>query len=150
MIAIEVENYFVVDQLSNTAGILPVNTKSDIALPEFIKVVIHYYVCPALQSVFNKLFNGRQFLFRYLRHIFAQRQSILAEISIEIICLVKFPAELLVLHTVLSKLHSVHLRIRFQGEENRRQENKSVFFLHKICPRFVLLKIGFKDRKSVV
>jgi hypothetical protein len=87
-----------------------------------------------LQTIFNKFFDTGQFLFGHLSHIFAKGQSILAEISIKILGLVKFPIELLVLHPVLSKFHRVYLRIRFQGEENRCKENKSEFFLHKICP----------------
>jgi hypothetical protein len=48
-------------------------------------------------------------LFCHLRYEFADLQSILAEVGIEIIRLVIPPIEFLILHTVFAKLHGIHL-----------------------------------------
>src|SRR5678810_1360583 len=101
MVAIEIQNNLIINQLGNTAGILPVDAQTDIALAKLIKVVIHNNVGTALQTIFYKFLDAAQLFFSHLRHILAQRQSILAEISIKILCLVKFPVEFLELHPVL-------------------------------------------------
>ena len=87
MIAIEEQDHFVVDQFGNAAGILPVNAQPDITLPKLIEVIVDNNVSAALQTIFNKFFDTGQFLFGHLSHIFAKGQSILAEISIKILCL---------------------------------------------------------------
>jgi hypothetical protein len=109
VVAVKIEQHFIVHQLRYAAGILPVHTHADVRLLHLVKAVIHGDVGAALQSVFNEFFQLGQFLLRYLGNIFTQFQTVMAEISIEIISLVIFPIEFLLLNAVLSKLHSIHL-----------------------------------------
>src|ERR1043166_2777471 len=130
MIAIKVNDHFVIHQLGNTPRCLPVDTQSYIRLLVFIKIVVNSNVSPALQTILYKFFNRWQFNFCDLRHILTQLQSILAEISIEIFRLVIFPFEFLVLHAVFSKFNRTNLGLRcyYKGKTNNRADN----FLHTI------------------
>ncbi len=118
MITIKVDQHFVVYQFGYTAGILPINTNAYIGLLKFIKIIVDNNIGTALQSILNKFLYVGEFLFSHLGNVFAKCQSILAEITIEIFCLVIFPCEFLVLHTVFSKFHIVHLRCGFHHHEN--------------------------------
>ena len=118
MIAIKINNHFIVHQFGNATGVLPVNTQPDIGLLHFIIVIINNNVDAALQSIFYKFFNRGKFQFSNLRHIFSQPQTILTKVAVEIFCLVIFPLEFLVLHTVLSKFYGVYLCCSFHRKEN--------------------------------
>src|SRR5258705_8054225 len=109
MIAIKINDHFIIHQLGNTTGGLPVNTQTNIRLAVFIKVVVNNKIGAALKTILNKFLDAWQFIFRYLCHILTELEPILAEVSIEVFRLVIFPFEFLVLYAVLSKLNSIYL-----------------------------------------
>ncbi len=117
MVAIKKDQHFIVNQFGHPTGILPVNIHPDIGLLHFVEIVVHNNIRPALQAIFHKFFDAGQFIFRDLGSVFTQAQSILAEIGIEIICLVIFPVEFLVLQPVFSKLYCTDLPGGIQGKE---------------------------------
>ncbi len=125
MVAIIVNDHFIVHQLSNTAGILPINTNADIGLLHFIVIVINNDIDPALEPIFHKFFNRGQFCFSNLGNIFSQSQTILAEIAVKIFCLVIFPFEFLVLDPVFSEFHRIHLCCSFHRKEKGKTGNQA-------------------------
>ena len=109
MVAVVIDHHFVVHQLGNAPGCLPVEVQPNVGLLQFVKMIIYNDVCAALQAVFHVLFKSGQFTFSHLRNIVGNGFTIFIEISIEIGSLVLLPLELTVLYPVLSKFHSIHL-----------------------------------------
>jgi hypothetical protein len=119
VVAIEKHQHLVIHQLCKAATALPVDLHPDVGLLVFVVVVINHQVDAALRAVFDKFFKAGQLFFGYLRHVFAQFQPVLAEVGIEIIGLVIFPIELLVLHAVFAKLYGVYLCVcRYEGSKS--------------------------------
>ena len=113
MIAIKVNHHFIIHQLGYATCVLPVNTQTNIGLLHFIKIVVDNNIGTALQTIFNKFFNGRKFSLGYLCYIFAQAQPILTKIAVEVFCLIIFPFKFLILNPVFTKFNCVYLCIRF-------------------------------------
>jgi len=72
-----------------------------------------------LQAVFNEFFYARQLFFSQLSYIFSERLPPFIEISIEILCLLVFPLELLELQTIFSEFHRIHLGEGMTGEKEK-------------------------------
>ena len=109
MIAIIVHDQFVIHQPCHAARVLPVEVGTDIGLLHVGETVVDDYIRPALQSVFHELFQLWQFFFGHLCDDLAKVEAALAEVGVEVPRLVVAPAELFILHTILSELYSVDL-----------------------------------------
>src|ERR1035437_11075287 len=109
MIAVKINEHFIINQLCNTAGILPVDTNANIALLHIIKTIVDNSVCPALYAVFSKGFNAGQFFFSNLRYIFSKLLPVLAEVSIKILGLIILPLKFFELKSVLSIFNTADL-----------------------------------------
>src|SRR4026207_1391612 len=109
MIAVEINEHFIIDKLGHAPGVLPIESQPNIGLQHFIKIVVGNNIYPALKTIFDELFKSRQFCLRNLGNIFTKSQTILAEIRVEIFGLVILPLKLLVLYTVLAKLYRTYL-----------------------------------------
>jgi hypothetical protein len=114
VVAVKINQHFIIHQFGDAARILPVDTQPDIGLLHLVIIIIDHDIDPALESIFHEFFDRRKFIFRYLGHVFTQPKAILAEITIEVFRLVIFPFEFLVLNPVLSEFHRVHLCGCFQ------------------------------------
>src|SRR5258705_11709728 len=111
MVAVKEYQHLIVHQLGDAAGILPVNTKTDIGLLHFVKIGVDNNIGAALQSKFDKFFMTRQLIFGDLGHVLSKTKTVLAEVRIKVFCLVIFPIKFLVLDPVLSEFHSAYLCI---------------------------------------
>jgi hypothetical protein len=117
MVAIEVYDHLVVDELGDTAGGLPIEAEPDVGLKVIVVRVVNDDVSPALEAIFYELFDAGQLFFGELEDILAQFFSALIEIGIKILGLIVFPLEFLELKPVFAKLYGIDL-----GRSSRRKK----------------------------
>ena len=72
VVPVEVQDHLVIDKLGDTACRLPVKIEPDIGLLHIVVGVVNDQVRAALQAIFDKFLDPRQFLFRQLGDVFAQ------------------------------------------------------------------------------
>src|SRR4030095_16406133 len=137
MIACKIYNQFIIYELGNAARGLPIDTQPDIRLPVLIVIIVNNDIGTALQSIFYKFFNAWKLFFSNLSHIFAEFETVLAEVGIEILGLIIFPFKFLVLHTVLSKLYRIYLALHVH--QNSKAKNRGEDLLHTVTIFLMIL-----------
>src|SRR4030095_4097749 len=136
MIAREIYNQFIIYEFGNATRSLPIDAQPNVRLAVLIVIIVNNDIGTALQSIFYKFFNAWKLFFSNLSHIFAEFETVLAEVGIEILGLIIFPLKFLVLHTVLSKLYRIYLALHVH--QNSKAKNRGDDLLHTVT-RFLMI-----------
>jgi len=89
-------------------------------------MIIDYNICPALQTVLNKLFDAGKFFFCDLGNIIGDRFAVFVEISIEIWSLIVQPFKFPELNPVFTELDCVNLRNSYEGYNDGKENDKNL------------------------
>ena len=103
MITVEVDENFIIRNISSATRILILLIDTNVGLVQFIDIVVNYNVNLALVFEIKKRRNFIRHIFRCFNDIFANVLSALVVIGGKIITVVILESKVFVLHSVLTK-----------------------------------------------